>query len=99
MRLFIAPVILGVSWGVYENIARPVLSRKNGFAGIILPFVRAAIVQWMMLFRYDLVITINLWAFPKGTFVLTTVIGLATFFITCAVFACPPEFLKTYRQK
>lgn len=99
MRLFIAPVILGVSWGVYENIARPVLSRKNGFAGIILPFVRAAIIQWMMLLRYDLVITINLCAFPKGTFVLTTVIGLTTFFITCAVFACPPEFLKTYRQK
>lgn len=93
VKLFIAPVILGVSWGVFENIARPVLSLKNGVIGIILPFIRAAIVQWMMLFGFDLVITVNLSSFPIGSFIMTTVIGLAAFLITCAVFACPPAFV------
>ena len=93
VKLFIAPVILGVSWGIFENIARPVLSRKNGVIGIILPFARAAIVQWMMLSGFDLVITVNLISFPIGSFIMTTVIGLAAFLITCAVFACPPAFV------
>lgn len=94
VKLFIAPVILGISWGVFENIARPVLSRKNGVLGIILPFVRAAIVQWMMLFGYDLVYTINLYSFPIGSFIFVTAVGLAAFLITCAVFACPPDFVR-----
>lgn len=93
-NLIISPVILGISWGVFENIAHPVLSRKNGVPGIILPFVRAAIIQWVKLFGFGLVVTMNLWYFPTGSFILVTVVGLAAFLITCAVFACPPDFVR-----
>ena len=94
MNLIISPVVLGISWGVFENIAHPVLSRENGVLGIILPFVRAAIVQWVKLFGFGLVVTMNLWYFPTGSFILVTAVGLAAFLITCAVFACPPDFVK-----
>ncbi len=94
LNLIISPVILGISWGVFENIAHPVLSRENGVLGIILPFVRAAIVQWITLFGYDLVYTINLYSFPIGSFIFVTAVGLAAFLITCAIFACPPDFVR-----
>ena len=93
-NLIISPVILGISWGVFENIAHPVLSRKNGVLGIVLPFVRAAIVQWITLFGHDLIYTVNLYGFPIGSFIFVTAVGLAAFLITCAVFACPPDFVK-----
>ena len=94
LNLIISPVVLGISWGVFENIAHPVLSRENGVLGIILPFVRAAIVQWVKLFGFGLVVTMNLWYFPTGSFIFVTAVGLAAFLITCAVFACPPDFVR-----
>ncbi len=96
--LFINPIIFGVTWGIFENIGCPVLSRKNRVPKIIFPFLRLGLIQ-ILLFNLPL-----LKSGFSGRFALTDIfsvplliavlIGYVSFFITCAVAVCPPNFIR-----
>lgn len=97
LMLFLGPLILGVAWGIFENIGCPVLSGKNRVTKIIFPFLRSGLVQ-ILLFSVPL-----MKSFFSGQFALTDIfnfslliavlIGYVSFFITCAVAVCPPNFI------
>lgn len=98
LMTFIDPIIFGVTWGIFENIGCPVLSGKNGVSKIIFPIIRMGLIQ-ILLFslplmksffsgRFDLTDIFN------TTLLIAVLIGYVSFFITCAVAVCPPNFIR-----